>query len=383
MSGRRIAWVVGGLVLAFACALGTASPAWASNKSATKAQNLAPELLTISQMPVGWSVDTSPPNTSCLTVPFNGVAGKARTEYQASGGVPSLSEILIPGGASKYTSVKKSLDACHTFTISTPSSSVTATMSALSFPPVGQSSAAYGVSFTVDGVNGAEDVVLAMKGSTVMGLAYGNVNSVDVTALEGFTTQALAKVSPTTTKVKVSGTTNPTSQGTTDCQKLAASTPGVKCPSASGSSNTTTTTAPPVPHVGSTINVAGLNDSSADVTLNQIIDPASGNNEIETPDAGKRFVAAAMTIKNTSSANLSGDANIDATLIGSDGQTYTPTVATVAECTNFNYGDFQLAPGESASGCVPFEIPTGVTVTAFKFSQDLGISGTFGEWMVP
>ena len=205
MSGKRMASVVSGVVLAFAFGIGTAGPTWASSKSATKTPDLAPQLLTISEMPAGWLVDTSPPTTSCLTAPFHGVAGKAEAAYRGSGGVPVMTEILLPGGASKCVSVKKSLDGCHTFPISNGSSSVSATMSALSFPPVGQKSAAYGISFTVDGTAGVEDVVLALKGSTVMGLLYGDANLVDVAVVEGFTNQALDKVSPLTTNAKVSG----------------------------------------------------------------------------------------------------------------------------------------------------------------------------------
>ena len=82
-------------------------------------------------------------------------------------------------------------------------------MSALSFPPVGQSSAAYALSFTVDGTTVAGDVVLALEGSTVMGLFYNNLNLVDITVVEGFMNQALAKISPATTKANGSGTTKP------------------------------------------------------------------------------------------------------------------------------------------------------------------------------
>ena len=115
MSGRPRAWRVSGLVLALACVVGTAGPAWGSGVSATTAPNLAPQLLTISQMPTGWSVNTSSPNTSCLTAPLDAVAGEARASFNGSGGVPVLSERLVPGGASEYASVKKSLDGVPNF----------------------------------------------------------------------------------------------------------------------------------------------------------------------------------------------------------------------------------------------------------------------------
>jgi hypothetical protein len=126
-----------------------------------------------------------------------------------------LDEILVPGGGSRYASIMKALDRCHEFPIASSSGTVNATMSALSFPVVGQRSAAYGISFSVDGVNGAEDVVVALKGSTVIGLSYGDVGSVDVTVLEGFVNKALAKVPPIVPASKQAQTTTSTSQPVT------------------------------------------------------------------------------------------------------------------------------------------------------------------------
>jgi len=73
----------------------------------------------------------------------------------------------------------------------------------------------------------------------------------------------------------------------------------------------------------------------------------------------------------------------DATLIGSDGQTYTADFDTLAGCTNFAHGQYQLGTGESSTGCVAFQVPTGVTVAKVKYSPNSGFSGDFGEWIVP
>ena len=91
------------------------------------------------------------------------------------------------------------------------------------------------------------------------------------------------------------------------------------------------------------------------MTLTQVIDPATGADQFATPDAGKRFVATVLTIKNIGGSAIQGDANSDGSLIGSDNQTYTADFNDVSGCTNFNSGSYQLAPGESADGlrCVP------------------------------
>ena len=159
------------------------------------------------------------------------------------------------------------------------------------------------------------------------------------------------------------------------------STVATSTPPTSTTPTSTTPTTAAVAHVGSTLSVAGFNGESLDVTLAQIIDPATSNQNAVL--AGTRFVATELTIKNTSGAALTGDADNDATIVGSDGQTYTPATFTVAECTNFDYGQYQLAAGESANGCVTFALPTGVTAAKFKFDTSGGSLGAFGEWVIP
>jgi hypothetical protein len=119
------------------------------------------------------------------------------------------------------------------------------------------------------------------------------------------------------------------------------------------------------------------------VTLTKVIDPATGGDQYTVPDTGKRFVAAVFTIKDTATQAGTGDANSNATLIGSDNQDYTADFDSVSECTNFSDGEFQLGPGESTTGCVVFQVPTAVTVAKVQWSPQSGFSGSFAEWLVP
>src|ERR1019366_9728453 len=80
---------------------------------------------------------------------------------------------------------------------------------------------------------------------------------------------------------------------------------------------TTTPSTAPVAHVGATLSIAGSANAqsaanlTAAVTLVQVIDPAQPTSTYVTPDAGKRFVATVITIKNTSTGAIQGDANND------------------------------------------------------------------------
>jgi hypothetical protein len=149
----------------------------------------------------------------------------------------------------------------------------------------------------------------------------------------------------------------------------------------------TTTPAPPTTmptgHVGSTLTVSmqgpGLTTSDARVTLVKMIDPASGSDEFTTPDAGTRFVAAEFQI--VAVGAVSDDASLDAAIVGSDKRTYqADAFDTIAGCTDFNAGEVTLRAGASSTGCVTFEVRTGVTPAAVTFGTQFA---TIGQWQVP
>ena len=129
-------------------------------------------------------------------------------------------------------------------------------------------------------------------------------------------------------------------------------------------------------HIGSTIDLSDIA-----VTLNKVIDPASGAGSL-TPAVGNRFVAVDVTLKNNGSSSYSDDANSAMSLIASDGQDYTFDPDTVTECTNFDYGMFILAPGDSETGCVVFQVPDTATASKVQFSVSGNTTNT-GEWQVP
>lgn len=158
---------------------------------------------------------------------------------------------------------------------------------------------------------------------------------------------------------------------------------GGSSPAASSAASGGQSPAAAAAHVGSTLTVQDEQNNKMNVTVNQIVDPAQGADQFTTPDAGKRFVAVILTIADESNQAIDEDPNNDTSIIGSDGQSYSSDIDSLAGCTNFNDGQLQEGAGESTKGCVAFQVPTGVTVSKVKFSPSSGFSGNFAEWLVP
>lgn len=150
---------------------------------------------------------------------------------------------------------------------------------------------------------------------------------------------------------------------------------------------TTTTTKAGTAHVGAALSLVGADGAKADVTLTQVINPATGAAGPPTDSSGNPsgavYVSTLITIKNTGSTALQGDANNDSTLIGSNNQSYSADFDSVNECTDFNSGSYQIGVGESATGCVTYVLPAGVTPVKFQYSPSSGFSNNFGEWLIP
>lgn len=119
---------------------------------------------------------------------------------------------------------------------------------------------------------------------------------------------------------------------------------------------------------GSTLSVHDFNGDTLSVKANGIIDPATPASQYVSPAAGSRFVAVEVTLSNTGAGTISSDVNTNMTVIGSDGQDYTPQFAPVSDCTNFSNGTYSLLQGDSERGCAIFQLPDGVKVGSMQFS---------------
>lgn len=140
----------------------------------------------------------------------------------------------------------------------------------------------------------------------------------------------------------------------------------------SGGAPVTATSTTPSPSTGSgspmnSLTVRDTNGSALLVTVNGVL-PATPASTGFAPPTGNRLVALSLTLSDTGPGTITSDADVDATLTGTDGRTYTASYDPVSQCTNFSDGSFTLADGASQTGCVVFQIPTAVSDSSVQFS---------------
>ncbi|HUY15961.1 MAG TPA: fibronectin type III domain-containing protein [Acidimicrobiales bacterium] len=114
---------------------------------------------------------------------------------------------------------------------------------------------------------------------------------------------------------------------------------------------------------------------TASITVTQVVDPATAGTGSGLPDPGYRFVAVEASVSNTT-GQVDGDANLAMTVTGSDGVTYSADFGTASQCTNFTLGEFQVPTGDTATGCVLFQLPSAITVKSVQFTLGAGYLDT-------
>ena len=129
--------------------------------------------------------------------------------------------------------------------------------------------------------------------------------------------------------------------------------------SGTASTSSSSATAQAVARIGSYFDVRDQSGDTYWVTLVKIVDPAESTNQIFTPDSGTRFVGAVFKVKALSGSPQDEDAN-DAAVIGSNEQSYSANIADIAGYTNFDNGMIHVAQGETVTGSVTFQVPSGL-----------------------
>jgi hypothetical protein len=189
------------VVLTFALTLTAAAPS-----SATP--HLASELLSVTQMPKGWSVQSPSGNVNagCLTnvvglsnfLEAKGVTQTARAKIfiEDNESVPMVAEMLATYSdpIAAYTKIVGTLAICKRVNGQIFGVNVTGTMKKWTFAHFASSSAAFVAHTSIMGTTFDEDVIIMRKGNVVMGIIEGGLPLVNARQFQGFVVKALAKV---------------------------------------------------------------------------------------------------------------------------------------------------------------------------------------------
>jgi hypothetical protein len=184
-----------------------AAPATAAPASTTTIPNavLQSQLLTLADMPAGWSVDNSASSgggsiKGCDTKVFGSHPNKAKAAFQAgANGIPSTDETIVgytdDQAKADYTRVVNHFNACKTFTITTEGKNYSGTVGAMSLGQTyGNQSSAWQFSLDVQGFTLGVDAVLVLKGNENMGLNYDELGTPDLATVQGLVAKATAKM---------------------------------------------------------------------------------------------------------------------------------------------------------------------------------------------
>ena len=173
-----------------------ASPVGATTKAQVESR-----VLSISNMPTGWSVDDSTSSSSGSIPCLKSI--KSRTKHQEKatvaykdGSLPAVQEIIAAGEgvSASYMKLNHALANCKTFTYSSGGQKVTGNVGPLLFPTVGSHSNAYAITLSVQGANAGVDAVLFKTGSYVGAVLYESIGTPDLSQAEAFVNEAVSKV---------------------------------------------------------------------------------------------------------------------------------------------------------------------------------------------
>jgi hypothetical protein len=126
------------------------------------------------------------------------------------------------------------------------------------------------------------------------------------------------------------------------------------------------------PDVAAPLTVGGSDTTSGfNVTLLQVVDPWTSNNQFESPDAGNRFVAVELNMVNSTDEIKPFSTLLGLEVIDSLGQRWNPAFAGV----DLPQLDGDVAPGQNIRGWQVFEVPADATGLRLKVSGSLTASG--------
>jgi hypothetical protein len=146
-----------------------------------------------------------------------------------------------------------------------------------------------------------------------------------------------------------------------------------------------TKAAPLTGTVGTTFEVSGTdgndNPTKYKVELMKWLPVASPDNSFDAaPD--NHFLAAAEIRLTGVSGSSQGDANNSTQMISTTGHLADGNDSSIAAGTDFNSGDFNVAPGETEVGYVSFVVPDSQKINTIQWSDAEFMDGPIVTWKV-
>jgi hypothetical protein len=160
-------------------------------------------LLTVTELPAGWSVlkasaqSAGLTNNKCLgglikTAKHLSTASAAFEDHSLA---PILAELLATGhgAVAKYEVAKKDLAACRSLSMKAEGVKLSGRLTPLTFPTVGTASVAYSAALTYSQLPVGLDLVLFRSGTYLGFVAYATLGTPSVATVQAFANEAVSK----------------------------------------------------------------------------------------------------------------------------------------------------------------------------------------------
>jgi hypothetical protein len=169
-----------------------------TDRSATP-RTVRPELLSLADLPSGWSIDSVPQITSHDCMAALGklhVTARGQVIFAYRHSLPELAEQLVYSTSAHkgFADVTNRLDSCTEFTESAHGRTYHGTLTTMSFGQFGSRSAAFDAKVTVNTVPIEEGFVVVQKDDYLLAVSVGYFGSLDSSLLRQMTMAALSKL---------------------------------------------------------------------------------------------------------------------------------------------------------------------------------------------
>ncbi|HEY7007755.1 MAG TPA: hypothetical protein VH395_02375 [Jatrophihabitantaceae bacterium] len=180
----------------------------APTRSASAAhRNVKAQLLTVDDLPAGWAADNSSdsddsgPEPPCLKTmkAAEKATEDAEADFVQGTDFPILQEQLGYFGSQAtalrdYAVAVATLNRCRDFSFTSEGHKFTGTIGRLSFPKLGQRSAAWRLRLTAEGLTFGIDLLIVQKGPELNLMLYGSPGTPDTAAFAAIAGKAVAKM---------------------------------------------------------------------------------------------------------------------------------------------------------------------------------------------
>jgi hypothetical protein len=132
--------------------------------------------------------------------------------------------------------------------------------------------------------------------------------------------------------------------------------------------------------LGDVIHLHGQDDGElVDVTLLSFAGNVRSSDEFCTPDAGMRYFAVEIRLKNVGTAVYDDAPSNGAVLVDSGDHQYSDTALCGEKKPDI--GSPKIGPGDSRVGWMTFQVGKSAVIKKFQFTLDSGYADESGEWV--